>query len=129
MGNNHDLHADFLKKFTEVKISLSAFRALRPPQCILAGPKNTHNVCVCKIHGNIRLKFRGVKQAFASKNINLQKNYKDFFDEMICECKNENCFLQKCENCPGTKDILQDLKANFERLNIENIMYFQSMVY
>jgi len=125
LGNLGDLHADFLIKFPEIKISLSAFRALRPPQCILAGPKGTHNVCVCKLHGNIRLKLNGLKQEFFRKKFDFKTSYRDYLNDMICSNSTPDCFLGDCKNCPNIETVLEQLKAISQRYSVENITYNQ----
>lgn len=60
--NLSELHAKFNETYPEIKISLSTFGQHRPRECILAGQSGTHNVCVCKIHENMRLKFVAIKQ-------------------------------------------------------------------
>ena len=92
------MHADFLVKFPDIKISLSTFIVLRPPQCILAGPKGTHNVCVCKIHGNIRLKLNGLKQELLRKKISFDVTYRDYLNDMVCSNVTADCFLSNCKN-------------------------------
>ena len=125
MGNLGDLHADFLLKFPDMKISLSAFRAFRPPQCILAGPKSTHNIYVCKIHGNIRLKFHGLKQEFIRKKFDYNTSYRDYFASIICSNFTSDCYFGDCKNCPDIQTIFDELKATLQRLSIEKITYNQ----
>lgn len=83
---------------------------LRPKECISVGAKGTHNVCVCKIHGNIRLKQRGLKEEFFRKKFNYQTTYRDILKDMICSNTTADCYLLKCKNCPGVEKVLQVLK-------------------
>lgn len=121
MGNLDDLHAEFLKENENLKISLTAFQNLRPEQCIPVGAKGTHNVCVCKIHGNIRLKMRGLKDEFFRKKFNYQTTYRDYLKDMVCANSTADCFLGECKNCPSTDKILQDLKESLKTHGIESI--------
>ena len=73
------LHDSFLKQYPDERISLSAFRLLRPQECISVGAKGTHNVCVCKIHGNFKLKLNGLKQEFARKNLDFSTSSHEYF--------------------------------------------------
>ena len=41
-------------------IGFSTFAKLRPQQCILAGPKGTHTVCVCIYHYNVKLQLSAI---------------------------------------------------------------------
>lgn len=43
-----------------MKIGVTTFSQLRPPQCVLAGSGGTHSVCVCPFHENIRLAISGI---------------------------------------------------------------------
>lgn len=125
LGNLDNLHSAFLNKHPNSRISLSAFKALRPQQCIPVGPKGTHNVCVCKIHGNIRLKHKGLKEELARKHFNLQYTYRDFFKAMICLNPTADCYLSKCKNCPGPDEIFSDIREALRTYNIENISFNQ----
>lgn len=106
-------------------ISISVFKTLRPQQCILSGPKSTHNVCICKTNGNIRLKLNGLKQEFSRKKYNFQTNYRDYLCAMTCTNSSAECYLGNCENCPGTDDILDILKTTLQEYNVETISYNQ----
>lgn len=44
--NVGELHRRFQEEFPGTKMSLDAFRKLRPHQCIMAGQTETHTVCV-----------------------------------------------------------------------------------
>lgn len=125
LGDLEELHANFLEKNPDFLISLSAFRALRPPQCEMVGAKGTHNVCVCKIHGNIRLKQIALKEEFFSKKFNFQDKYKDYLEGMICSAPTFNCYLGDCKKCPGSKKALQKLEATLQHYKIESISFNQ----
>lgn len=125
MADIKNLHANFLNKYPDVQISLSAFRALRPQQCIPVGAKGTHNVCVCKIHGNIRLKLRGLKEEFARKKFDFKTNYHDYLEKMTCGNPSADCYLGNCNDCPGTIRIIKDLKTSLQNYKIKKNSYFQ----
>ncbi|XP_039969200.1 uncharacterized protein LOC120781131 isoform X2 [Bactrocera tryoni] len=93
LHNLRDLHTKFKDAFSDVKVSLSTFTRLRPRQCILAGQSGTHNVCVCKIHENMRLKFAALKQELKQKGIIFELNYRDTFKDMMCDAANPDCHL------------------------------------
>lgn len=125
LGNLDALHAEFVKENPHLKISVSAFTALRPEQCIPVGAKGTHNVCVCKIHGNIRLKMRGLKEEFLRKKFDYQDTYRDYLEAMVCSKPTADCFFGNCKNCPGTVKILNDLKESLQRHGIESVSFNQ----
>lgn len=125
MGDLGSLHANFLQKYPNLKISLSSFVALRPQQCIPVGAKGTHNVCVCKTHENIRLKMKGLRDEFARKKFNYQTTYRDFFKAMICPHPTADCYLLNRKNCPGTEGIRKDLTETLQKYNIQNVSFNQ----
>lgn len=104
---------------------MSAFQGLKPKQCIPVGAKGTHNVCVCKIHGNARLKLRGLKEEFARKKIKFQTKSSDFLKGMVCPNASTECYLKSCSKCPGAKKALQDLKATMKQAKLKNVAYNQ----
>ena len=108
-----------------MKISLSKFVTLRPQQYILAGPKGTHNVCVCKIHENIRLKFLGIKLAFVQTEYKFTETYRNFLQNIVCEISTHDCFLSTCKSCPDIEIILNNLNAVFLRYKIDKITFMQ----
>lgn len=123
LGYLDDLHAELVKENPHLKISVSAFRVLRPEQCIPVGAKGTHNVCECKIHGNIRLQMRGLKEEFLRKKFNYQDTYRHYLKAMVCSEASVDCFCGNCKNCPGTEKILNDLKESLERHGIESVSF------
>lgn len=71
--NIHELHKKFTEVFPDEKIGLTKFQKLRPRECISAGKSGTHNVCVCKIHQNIKLQLNGFKNELKKKERFFQK--------------------------------------------------------
>lgn len=59
--NIQEIHKKFTDAYPDEKIGLSKFQKLRPRECISAGKSGTHNVCVCKIHQNLKLQLTGFK--------------------------------------------------------------------
>ncbi|XP_050340402.1 uncharacterized protein LOC126766718 [Bactrocera neohumeralis] len=125
LHNLRDLHTKFKDAFSDVKVSLSTFTRLRPRQCILAGQSGTHNVCVCKIHENMRLKFAALKQELKQKGIIFELNYRDTFKDMMCDAANPDCHLANCENCPGPSMIANKLKILLEQNGVSQIQFQQ----
>ena len=108
--NHNDLHKQFREKFPEMTISLSKFRQIRPRECILAGKSGTHNVCVCKIDQNIKLKLHGMMQQLKIKGVDFTDTYHVFINNSVSENASSNCFFHTCEECPKTK--FKKLKFN-----------------
>ena len=53
--NLQELYTAFKGKHPNVNIGFSKFCALRPKQCVLAGPKMTESACFCSAHQNVVL--------------------------------------------------------------------------
>lgn len=62
----HALHTSFCFKYPEFPISVSKFTKLRPRNCITISSSGTYNICVCKIHQNMKLKLLGLNDALKS---------------------------------------------------------------
>ena len=78
----------------------SIFSDLRPLNVILAGPKNTHNICVCVYHQNVKLMLESIRE---NSSISL------WIAKMVCNTENEDCMLGKCNKCPTTDLVEQEL--------------------
>lgn len=121
--NVNELHEKFKKDFPEASISLSKFRKLRPQECISAGQRGTHNVCVCKTHENFKLRIAGLKQELQKKGVHFSKTYHDFIKLSVCNVPNQKCFFSDCKECPGTESIVKELAQLFEENGISTIKY------
>lgn len=121
MGNLNELHKEFCKSYPELHISLAKFQQLRPPYCILAGKKGSHNVCVCKFHQNLRLKYSGMKQTLLKNGIHFDQSYRDTFNEMVCEEPQPDCFLINCKNCPGVENSIEKIASLFKKARIAEV--------
>lgn len=125
LHNINEIHSKFKEKFPQIKISLSTFRRLRPSECISAGNSGTHNVCVCKIHENMRLKFVALKEELLKKHFTFNLKYNDAFNSMLCANPKSECFFSKCTSCPGPSKINNDLKILLESAGISKINFKQ----
>lgn len=121
--NINELYGKFCAEITEVKISLSAFTKLRPGWCIPVGPSGTHNVCVCRIHQNMNLKFVGLNDYLKKRSVQCDHKVRDILKSMVCEKSAEACFLLDCKNCPGVSPIIEKLSQIFDDHNIEKIQF------
>lgn len=122
-GNIRTLHEEFKKMYPHIKVSVSKFRQLTSSSMYLSGPKGTHNVCECKTHENVRLKFAGIKKQL--KQLEIELNYRNCLKGMICSPPKPDCFLQKCSNCPGNKEICDRIKLIFQTHNISSLSFDQ----
>lgn len=123
--NMKDLHEQYQEKFPEANIGLTKFQKLKPPECIAAGQSGTHNVCVCKIHQNIRLKLFGLKKELKKHEISFVEKCDDLIRASVCEISTPACFLSTCRVCPGIQVIIERLKKQLDDNNIQEIPYTQ----
>lgn len=99
--NLKELYAQY-KAEGNPPVGFSTFAALRPPWCILAGPKGTHAVCICTHHQNPQL----MLLAFGSRDIPI--TLKDLMKKTVCDVESEKCMMRMCKSCPGEEGIKSD---------------------
>lgn len=75
---------------------------MRPVQCVFAGDPGTHNVCVCPIHQNVKLKLSAIDRRI---------NYKDVIEAGVCSVDNKICMIHHkdalCDKCPNQNGMLR----------------------
>ncbi|XP_058803484.1 uncharacterized protein LOC131671234 [Phymastichus coffea] len=98
----------------EVVPCLAFFTSLKPKQCVFAGDPGTHNICVCPIHENIRLKLAAVQPTL---------NYIKVIEAGVCSLNSKLCMFNECDDCPQESGIEEFLRANIPVENIENVKY------
>lgn len=104
----------------DCEISFTKFTMLRPPQCILAlDGSGIHNVCVCMHHQNVKLIFGPMKNMF------MVETYCELLNKMTCDVPNENCYLNKCRNCPGKNEMEQYLEGILNENNMWTVPHKQ----
>lgn len=109
-----DIYKQWLENFSFEKIpSYSLFVSLRPKECIIAGSPGTHNVCVCQIHQNIKLKLNVLKNGL---------NYKDILLKCVCSVESKQCMNHDCDKCPPKDKYLSNLNS-FHENGKEKIVY------
>jgi hypothetical protein len=74
LGNLKEILNKFKSDFPDVKIGFSKFCELLPRRVIFAGAAETHSVCVCVQHQNIKHMADEIKVNELTKEINLEKN-------------------------------------------------------
>ena len=91
-----ETHAIFLSEYPEVKISLSKFAMLRPPQVVLSSQTPT-NVCTCVYHQNTILAL-DPRHTYMP---NIPISNKDFPSSCLASPDSKNCWYNECEhtNC------------------------------
>ena len=111
----------FKVTYPEHKIGFSKFAELRPKECILAGSSGTHSVCVCTIHQNIKLMFQGARMETVCKGY----TYRNCLAEIQCNPPRIQCFLGRCEECPGIENLHRRLEQHFDEHMIDHIEFKQ----
>lgn len=106
-------------------ISFSKFAVLRPKYCILRGASGTHSVCVCIIHQNVKLLLDAIniKQLTQSTEMTLS-SYKDCINKMVCNKPSSDCYVDKCDKCPGTAEIISLLRKQLDDSCISHVNCF-----
>lgn len=103
--NLKELHVSFKESNPKYDGGFSTFAKLKPRNCILAGTSGTHSVCVCTIHENIKLMIDAIDVRKLTENTNKPlSNYKDCLNEIMCKEPSPDCYLDKCDQCPGTTE-------------------------
>ena len=121
--NLKDLYHSFLVKHPDLKISLSKFTKLRPASCVVVGCSGSHNVCVCKIHQNMKLKIYGLNQALREPRN--RYSISTFTEGFMCPNPSQSCNLLICSNCRGFSSMAQSLKENFNANEIVEVHFKQ----
>lgn len=124
--NLKEAFALFKEKYPNKKIGISKFCELRPKNIILAGASGSHNVCVCAIHQNAKLMLIGAKLKELSVETEYDlSSYKHCLSWMICNPPLPQCFELKCENCPGTPRLKDEITRLLDENGIDEIIYKQ----
>lgn len=93
--NINEAYRIFKTEFN-LQIGISKFSFLRPKWCVFAGSPGTHNVCLCIIHQNCKLMVQAMDQFL---------DYKTILNSMVCDVNNYACMTDKCNQCPGGRNI------------------------
>ena len=132
-----DAYVHFKKENPDVKVGLTKFKELRPPQVVLAGASGTHNVCVCINHENPNLR---ITTSVLSKDVSfstllLRKNPEatlsavSLLHEIVCDSGDLNCWLGDGDGCEDCDDLLEKLKEilleHFEGLGTLEVEFDQ----
>ncbi|XP_034240324.1 uncharacterized protein LOC117644802 [Thrips palmi] len=138
----NELYSMFCKKYPG-KVSFSKFASLRPPECVSAGASGTHSVCVCAIHQNTELMAKGggirrkKKKSVSEQDAEVseldekdgeaQITFEDCVDMLMCTSKSDDCYMDKCLDCPDPEILRVFLAAHFEELSLDSVMFQQWM--
>jgi hypothetical protein len=108
-----EIHKLFLEKYENFQLSITTFAKLRPKNCIFAGSKETHQVCLCIYCTNLKycLKGGGFLQKFN------KKSYHEVVQIITCPSPTEKCYNSECSQG------IQSFLDRFRELLIENAEY------
>ena len=90
--------------------------------CLTVASKDSHTVCVCSYHENVKL------LCFAIPG-NL--DYKEYMNLCVFDLVDQNCMFHSCENCPDITNLTNYLKNIFEDNDFDDddkIIYKQWVV-
>lgn len=106
-----DLYGKWKQETAQNKIRcLAFFVSLKPKQCFYAGDPGPHNICVCAIHQNFKLKLSAVRPDILCK---------EFLASGVCSMDNKQCMFNKCSECPGKEGMKIFLLAGLD-VNVES---------
>lgn len=112
-----NLYSKWVEETTPTTVPcLAFFTKLKPIQCSFAGEPGTHNICVCAIHQNIKLKLAAIRPDL---------NYKEVIASGVCSIENRNCMLGDCSDCPKEEAMENFLKTGIDMTNSKVIKYLQ----
>ena len=115
-----EVHGMFLEEHTSFKVSYSKFYHLKPQE-IFVSSKMPHNICVCEIHENMRLRLEALQKSVADFHSIFvgHKMHKNF----VCDEESETCFSNECENCCDSKK-LKEISSNLQN-NYQEMAWFK----
>ena len=98
-----EVHRMFSSDYPDVKIGKSSFAKLRPKHVLLSS-KLPHNVCLCKYHENFITAVDDLHKYVP----NVPKYSTDFAENLLCEKKGTDCWLNKCADCKDGKWFMKE---------------------
>lgn len=103
-----EAHSLFLKENQGMVIKLSKFAELRPAYVLLQDA-TPHWVCTCIYHENVMF----LLKALNAKGVPVQKDFRGFISQVVCDQTSAECMQSGCIDCPGLSFIqLSDSLAN-----------------
>ncbi|PSN43647.1 hypothetical protein C0J52_16667 [Blattella germanica] len=121
LANLKELYKEFKKRNPSHKVGFSSFASLRPKYCVLSGTPGTHNVCVCTICENLKLMVICLQKVNQGGSINM--NVKYLVQKIVCQNSSANCYLNRCEVCPGSKNVSEWLTLFLEQNLVDELVY------
>lgn len=99
-------------------LSFGKFVELRPQNCILAGSKETHSVCVCTIHQNCLLLVDALNlKKMTGGSQKPMNDYKYCVKRIVCSEPTDRCWLGNCQKCSKVEDLSNFLEYRLGEKN------------
>ena len=90
-----ELYQLFIEEYPGIKVSLSSFQDLRPPN-VLYKSSIPHNTCICMYHENVALLLKSlIGHIHGLQSVNLRL----FIKLLVCDEDRESCMFSTCDNC------------------------------
>jgi len=121
--NLKEAYRCFKDLYPQQKIGFSKFAELRPGECVLAGASGTHCVCVCVHHENVKLMMAGGKVSDITVNGVQLASYHHCLAQVQCNPPSLLCKERKCEECPKVSEFGEQILAEYDNREIDNIEY------
>ena len=110
LSNLREVYREFKERFSDRKVGFSKFDELRPKHCILVGASDTHSVCVCTIHQNVKF------MMFEMQPSELP-TYRHCLAKIMCNPPHPRCYLGECDYCPWVENLKQELLSKWHGSN------------
>ena len=91
--------------YPEYKIGSTKFAELRLKWCVISGSSETHSVCVCTIHQNIKTIIDAINLKTLTKGSEIELNdYKYCINYILCRKSTTDCFFLNSRKSPKMKE-------------------------
>lgn len=114
--NLREAYIEFKKSCPQIDVGFSTFARHRPRECRLAGSNGFHNVCVCKMHQNVKLLLDGLKaHSYLDESGHplFPKHYSGVLKLMVCNEPTTDCYYAKFKDCRDADNIFLLLNEEF----------------
>jgi len=107
--NVMEAHQLFKIENLDVKIGKSKFFEFRPKH-IQPMSDIPHNVCICKLHGNIDSLLQGISKVYSQS----PRTGRELIASLVCQRDNPSCMMNTCTECSNIQFALDSDKQDCE---------------
>ena len=93
MMSLREAYNKFIEQHSTMKMSLSKFCELRPPNVKLFDHL-PHQVCLCSYHENVRLLLEVLRE-----HSSLSTKFSSFIEQVTCDATSKKCMTRDCSTC------------------------------